>query len=111
MNQRVRSILFSIAYLLVLVGAILYLTQWEFAPYLFAMGAAGVTVSFLTLPTKEMELRERRLHRFHVIAGILMVCASGFMFKHRTEWILCLTISAIFQLYASFVSTSKSKKK
>lgn len=109
MNQRARSILFNIAGLLILSGAILYLTQWMFAPYLFAVGAAGITICYLTTSTKEMDFRHKRLHRSNVIAGLLMICASGFMFKNRTEWILCLTISAILQLYTAFVSSKKQE--
>ena len=45
--------------LLILAGAVLFLTKWFLAPYLFAVGAAGMAVCFLTLPTKDMEFRER----------------------------------------------------
>lgn len=104
MNQQIRNIIFSLSGLLVLVGAVLYLTQWMYAPYLFAVGSSGIAVCYLTLSAKEMGLRQRRLHRSNVIAGLLMICASGFMFKDRTEWILCLTIAAILQVYTAFVS-------
>ena len=57
--------------LLILAGAVLFLTKWFLAPYLFAVGAAGMAVCFLTLPTKDMEFRERRLHRFNIIASVL----------------------------------------
>ena len=64
MNQKARTIIFCIAGLLILAGAILFLTKWFLAPYLFAVGAAGMAVCHLTLSTKEMEFRERRLHPF-----------------------------------------------
>ncbi|MCD8269755.1 MAG: hypothetical protein LUD46_15705 [Parabacteroides sp.] len=108
MNQKARTIIFNIAGLLILAGAALFLTKWFLAPYLFAVGAAGMAVCFLTLPTKDMEFRQRRLHRFNVIASLLMVCASGLMFKDMKEWVICLTIAAILLLYSSFVS-SKNK--
>lgn len=107
MNQKVRTIIFYIAGLLVLAGTVLYLTQWVLAPYLFAVGSAGIAVCYLTMPVKELSLRQRRLHRNNVIAGILMISASGLMFNHRNEWILCLSIAAIFQLYSAFVWTKK----
>ena len=44
MNQQIRSIIFGVAGLLVLAGAILFLTHWAVAPYLFAVGAAGIPV-------------------------------------------------------------------
>lgn len=107
MNQKARTILFIIAGLLILAGAVLFLSKWFLAPYLFSVGTAGMAICYLTLPTKDMEFRERRLHRFNIIASILMICASGLMFKDMKEWIICLTIAAILQLYASFVSARK----
>ena len=95
--------------LLILAGAVLFLTKWFLAPYLFAVGAAGMAVCFLTLPTKDMEFRERRLHRFNIIASVLMICASGLMFKDMKEWIICLTIAAVLLLYSAFVSGKQQK--
>lgn len=103
MNQQVRSWVFALSYILLLAGAMLYVVHWWMAPYLFAIGSAGVTVCYMSVPVVGMDLRHKRLHRFNVIAGILMVCASGFMFKERSEWILLLTIAAIFQVYTAFV--------
>ena len=100
MNQQIRSIIFGVAGLLVLAGAVLFLTHWAVAPYLFAAGAAG----YLTLPVKDLDFRRRRLHRFNVFAGLLMIVSSGFMFNNRTEWILCLSVAAILQVYTAFVT-------
>ena len=94
MNQQIRSIIFGVAGLLVLAGAVLFLTHWAVAPYLFAVGAA----------VKDLDFRRRRLHRFNVFAGLLMIVSSGFMFNNRTEWILCLSVAAILQVYTAFVT-------
>ena len=83
MNQQIRSIIFGVAGLLVLAGAILFLTHWAVAPYLFAVGAAGIAVCYLTLPVKDLDFRRRRLHRFNVFAGLLMIVSSGFMFNNK----------------------------
>lgn len=107
MNQRIRSLLFSAAGLLVLAGAILHITHWAMAPYLFAVGAAGIAVCYLTVSVKDLDFRERRLHRFNVFAGLLMIVSSGFMFDGGTEWVIFLTISAILQLYTAFVTPKK----
>ncbi|MEG1543397.1 MAG: hypothetical protein RR382_02570 [Tannerellaceae bacterium] len=103
MNSRIKTIQFNLSALLVLTGAALYLTQWMYAPYLFAVGAAGMAVYHLSAPYKELGFRQRRLQRLNIIAGLLMVGASALMFKHRTEWILCLTIAALLQTYTAFV--------
>ena len=106
--MKLRAILFSVSACLVLAGAILALTKWSVAPYLFAVGSAGVAVNYFTTPVGDLDFRGRRLHRFNVMAGFLMVVASGFQFNGRKEWVVCLFIADILQLYTAFVS-SKNK--
>jgi len=103
MNSQTRSLVFIFSGILVLSGAILYLTHWYYATYLFAVGAAGIAVCYLTVPYKHLDFRMRRLYRFNVIAGIAMIVASVFMFKQRMEWVAFLFVAAILQLYTSFV--------
>lgn len=107
MGEKTRKYLFNISALLLLGGALLYLTKWIMAPYLFAVGAAGIALFHLTTSTQDMNFRRRRLQRFNIIAAALMVAASAFMFMNRTEWILCLTIAAVFQAYTAFVSSDR----
>ena len=102
-----RSYLFIFSGILVLAGAILYLSRWEYAPYLFATGAAGVTVCYLTLPYKLSDYRMRRLQRINILAGIAMIAASVFMFKQQMAWVVFLLISAMLQLYTSFAIKDK----
>lgn len=107
MNEKLKATLFCAAAVLVLAGAILNLKFPEIAPYLFAVGTAGIAVYHLTTSVKELDLRTRRLHRFNVIAGLLGIFASALMFNQQKEWIICLTISAFLQLYTAFVSPKK----
>jgi len=103
MNLNTRSFVFIFSGILVLTGTVLYISQWIYAPYLFAVGTAGITVFYLTEPYKGLDFRRRRLYRFNVIAGIAMIVASAFMFNQRMEWVAFLFIAAILQLYTSFV--------
>jgi hypothetical protein len=102
-----RSHLFIVSGILVLCGAVLYLSRWEYAPYLFATGAAGVTVCHLTSPYKSLDYRMRRLQRINIFAGIAMIVASVFMFKQQMAWVAFLLIAAMLQLYTSFVIKDK----
>ena len=70
MNEKARTIVFNISALLLLAGAGLYLALPVAAPYLFAVGAAGIAVSYLTMPTQDMDFRRRRLHRYNIFAGL-----------------------------------------
>lgn len=107
MNSTTRSFLFAVSAILILAGSILYVSKPLIAPYLFAVGAAGYAISYLTISTKEMGFRKRRLHRYNILSGLLMIFASGLMFANRKEWVICLTIAALFQLYTVFVTPDK----
>ena len=96
MNSQIRTYLFTVSAILLLGGAVLYLTQ-------FAVGAAGITVCYLTESVVGLDFRQKRLHRFNVLSGLLMIAASAFMFKGKMEWVILLAISAIFQTYVAFV--------
>ena len=105
MNQQIRNYIFMFAGILVLVGSVLYITRWIYAPYLFAVGAAGITVCFMTVPYKNLGFRRRRLHRINVLAGVSMVASSVLMFEERMEWVVFLLIAALLLLYTSFVTS------
>ncbi|MDH6305162.1 putative membrane protein [Parabacteroides sp. PF5-5] len=107
MSKQLRSIIFNFSALLLLFGAVLFITKLFFAPYLFALGAAGIAIVHLTTPTKDMDFRTRRLQIFNVIASLLLIVASSFMFMNRNEWILCMTIAALLLLYSAFMSHKK----
>ena len=104
MNQQIRNYIFMFSGALVLVGAVLYVTQWLYAPYVFSVGSAGITVCFMTIPYKGLGFRSRRLHRVNVMAGVSMVAASVLMFRGKMEWVVLLLIAALLITYTSFVS-------
>lgn len=110
MNQLVRTFIFIVSAVLLLAGAALYITEWEYAAFLFAIGAAGLTLIYSTEPHKYTDIRRRRLQRFNLMAGVLMIAASMLMFNDRNEWMLCLTIAAILQFYAAFAAPKGDKK-
>lgn len=109
MDKQIRTIVFNFSAILVLLGAMLFFFKFAFAPYLFAFGAAGIAICHLTLSTKAMGFRERRLQVFNVIAGLLLVVSSTLMFMDRKEWVICLTVSALLQLYTAFVGGGKEQ--
>lgn len=80
--KKIRTILFVVSACLVLAGAALYLTQWTVAPYLFAVGAAGIAVNYLTTPVGDLDFRGRRLHRFQRDGRFL----DGSGFRFSVQW-------------------------
>jgi len=109
MNQQIRNYFFMFSGVLVLVGAVLYITHWSYSPYLFAFGAAGITLCYMTAPYQDLAFRQRRLHRINTMAGISLIVSSVFMFRSRTEWVVFLLIAALLFLYTSFINPRAEK--
>ncbi len=103
MSPAFKNYLFYISAILLLLSAALYLTHWPFIPYIYAVAGAGIAIVYLTTPYEGNNLRLKRLHFMKIAAGLLLPVSSYFMFKGKNEWFVCLTISAILQLYTVFV--------
>lgn len=110
MKTPIKVTLFYISAILILVSTALFITKWEYAAYLFAFGSAGVASFYLSTPYTGSNFRIKRLRRYEIIASILLVLTSYLMFKHRTEWIITLSISAFLLLYSSLVVSYEDKK-
>jgi drug/metabolite transporter (DMT)-like permease len=53
----------------------------------------------------------RRLRRQQILAAVLLVFTGVLMFVTRhNEWVLCLTIAAILELYTAFRIPSELEK-
>ena len=96
---------------LTLVGAMLQITRWEFSPYLYILG------TFLFAYTQVMDRYEgknliiRRLRRQQILGAALLVFTGVLMIvTHNNEWILCLTIAAILELYTAFRIPNEMEK-
>ena len=98
--------------LLVLVGAMLQITRWELSPYIYTVGAvlfAYVQVMMGRYDGKNLIIR--RLRRQQIIGAILLVFAGVLMYtSKRNEWIVCLTIAAVLQLYTAYRIPSELEK-
>jgi hypothetical protein len=97
------SALFVTGALLLLVGAVTYITAWQPAPYLYMIGACMVAVAQINMPAAKKTPTIRRL-RMQQIFGALFLVASGVLmfFAHGNEWMVCLAIGAVLQLYSAF---------
>jgi drug/metabolite transporter (DMT)-like permease len=53
----------------------------------------------------------RRLRRQQILGAVLLVFAGVLMFVTRhNEWVLCLTVAAILELYTAFRIPSELEK-
>lgn len=111
MKIDIKDIIFKASSMLVVVGAILPLfLHEEWVPYIFAVGAAGMSVIRLTTPYRGENKRLRRLFLIELFATLTLIFASYLMFRGGNDWIVLLTISALLQLYTSIAISQESAK-
>ena len=88
---------------LLLVGAMLQITESEFSPFIYTLGAVLFAYAQVMNGYDGKNLIIRRLRRQQILGAVLLVIAGVLMiFTRNNEWILCLTIAAILQLYTAF---------
>ena len=88
---------------LLVVGAALYITKWAGAPYLYLLGAFlfGAMQMLDRYTGKNHVLR--RLRRQQLLGAIALMLTGILMLtcKHN-EWILCLLVGCLTELYTAF---------
>ena len=102
--NKIYDIVGYIGAILILAGAILQFNKLSFAPFLLLIGA--VMFAYVQVVHNRYEGANfiiKRLRRQQILGALLLI-ATGFMmiFLNNNEWILCLTISAVFELYTAF---------
>ena len=96
---------------LLLVGAMLQITRWELSPYIYTLGAVMFAYVQVMSRYEGKNLVVRRLRRQQIIGASLLVFAGVLMFVTRhNEWVLCLSVAAVIQLYTAFRIPSELEK-
>ena len=83
---------------LLLAGAVLQITRWELAPYLYTLGA--VMFGYVQVMGNRYDGRNfiiKRLRRQQIFGAVAL-----FFTMKRNEWIVCLSIAAVLELYTAF---------
>lgn len=90
--------------ILLLIGAVLQITRWEFAPYLYTLGA--VMFGYVQVMGNRYDGKSfiiKRLRKQQIFGAIALVFTDVLMFTtKRNEWIVCLSIAAVLELYTAF---------
>ena len=103
MDKRYNNLLSGVGALLTLVGALLQITQWSFSPYIYLVGSILFGYVQVMNGYEGKNLIIRRLRKQQIIGATLLVVAGVLMLTmHQNEWILCMTIASILQLYTAF---------
>ena len=104
--------LFAVGAVMALAGAILHMTAWrELAPYIYTVGAGCVAFAQINSPIKGNSKILKRLRIQQIFGALALVLTGAFMlFTHNNEWIACLTIAAILELYTAFRIPQEEEK-
>ena len=109
--SKIYQIVQGVGAVLLLVGAMLQITRWELSPILYTIGAMMFAYVQVMSRYEGKNLIIRRLRRQQILGAVLLVFAGVLMFvtKHN-EWVLCLTVAAILELYTAFRIPSELEK-
>lgn len=103
--------LFIVGAVMVLAGAATYITGWIYSPYIYTIGAACVALAQINSPIQSKNKILKRLRIQQIFGGIALLLAGAFMFTTRgNEWIACLTIGAVLELYTAFRIPQEQEK-
>ncbi len=96
---------------MLLAGAAIYITQWPHAPYIYTIGATLMALAQINSPYTGTNKNIRRLRRQQMFGAFLLVVTGGFMvFADGNEWIVCLSVAALLQIYTAFRIPQEEKK-
>ena len=109
--SKIYQIIQGVGAVLLLVGAMLQITRWELSPIIYTLGAVMFVYVQVMSRYEGKNLIVRRLRRQQILGAVLLVFAGVLMFvtKHN-EWVLCLTIAAVLELYTAFRIPSELEK-
>ena len=109
--RKIYQIVQGVGAVLLLMGAMLQITRWELSPILYTIGAVMFAYVQVMTRYEGKNLIVRRLRRQQILGAVLLVFAGVLMFvtKHN-EWVLCLTVAAILELYTAFRIPSELEK-
>jgi uncharacterized membrane protein len=109
--SKIYQIIQGVGAVLLLVGAMLQITRWELSPVIYTLGAVMFAYVQVMSRYEGKNLIVRRLRRQQILGAVLLVFAGVLMFVTRhNEWVLCLTVAAILELYTAFRIPSELEK-
>lgn len=108
--DKVLNAVFMVGAIVLLIGSATYITGWHGAFYLYTFGACAFSGVQLFKGYDGDNIIIRRL-RFQQVAGaLLLLCTAilmamqtfNFGFAHRNEWVVCLSVACVLELYTAF---------
>ena len=103
--------LFVVGAIMTLAGAAVFSTGGAYAPYIYTVGAGVIALAQVNTPIKGKSKTLKRLRIQQIFGALALILTGAFMFTTRgNEWIACLTIAAILELYTAFRIPQEEEK-
>lgn len=109
-NKKLMNIMTIAGAILILVGAVSFVTMWFLSPFIYSLGAILFVIPQLLDRYEGANLTIRRLRRQQMFGALLLLVTALLMFKPWLPWILILTVAAILELYTAFRLSSELEK-
>ena len=96
--------LFVVGAIMALTGAAVFITGYTIGAGLFALAQVNT-------PVKGKGKTLKRLRVQQIFGALALILTGAFMFTTRgNEWIACLTVAAILELYTAFRIPQEEEK-
>ncbi len=108
--NKLQNAVFVAGGVLTLAGAATFFTGWLYAFYLYAAGACAFAAMQVRMGYDGDNFVIRRLRGQQVAGAFLLVCTAVLMamrvfdfgFARGQEWVVCLTVACVLELYTAF---------
>lgn len=103
MMKKIQKIVYIVGGILLVLGAALYITRWEAAPYMYTVGAFMFGAMQMADRYEGNNFIIRRLRRQQILGALMLMLTGVAMFACKyNEWIVCLLIACLLELYTAF---------
>lgn len=102
MSRKNFAIPFFVGYAMVIIAALLYILNWEYAVYLFGAGAFISAIGRLVLLPRTPDKRIRRLNNQQLYCILLQALTVYLMWTNHSAWIIPLILNAFLDIWISY---------
>lgn len=101
--KKIYNYIYFIGGILLVLGAALYITKWVWAPYMYIVGSLMFGAMQMLDRYTGSNFILRRLRRQQLLGAVVLMLAGILMLVcKQNEWILCLLVGCLLQLYTAF---------
>jgi hypothetical protein len=103
MMKQIQKYIYIVGGILLVIGAALYITRWVVAPYIYVVGSFMFGAMQMADRYEGSNFVIRRLRRQQVLGALMLMLTGIAMFVCKyNEWIVCLLIACLLELYTAF---------